>query len=93
MRRSCVGLLWFQDPKLLICRFYNTRLGFSISTMLIYLHIIRNVSTAGPKKYITLEEHLQMFDSPERTGQYRKLLIFSVLKYNLIPPPMTEDLS
>ena len=52
-----------------------------------------NARTAGPKKYIRLEEHLQMFDSPERTGQYRKLLIFSVLKYNLIPPPMTEDLS
>ena len=29
----------------------------------------RTVSCSGPKNYITLEEHLQLFESPERTGQ------------------------
>ena len=61
----------------------------------------RTVSCSGPKNYITLEEHLQLFESPERTGQnsvsqvhglldipVNPFTIFNVFKF----PQSREDL-
>ena len=46
----------------------------------IYIHISR-VGAAGLKNYITLEEHLNILDSPEKNGNNASFVVPYCFKY------------